>query len=149
MPKLPGRRGCFSATLASPKNWEKVEMTHRSEGAILAQKAGGQEHSARLRWVVALSSIPLFGIVAAFGIAPDTRVEDIPVSAVVEQLALSPALAPAVPAEYWREERVQRGDTVASLLTRLQVDDAAALDALRGARGARSLYQLVPGRPAT
>lgn len=124
-------------------------MMHRSEGAILAQKAGSQEHRARLRWVVALSSIPLFGIVAAFGIAPDTRVEDIPVATVVEQLALSPEQAPVVPAEYWREERVQRGDTIASLLARLQVDDAAALNALRGARGARSLYQLVPGRPAT
>jgi len=124
-------------------------MTHRSEGAILAQKAGGQEHRARLRWVVALTSIPLFGIVAAFGIAPDTRVADVPVSTIVEQLALSAEHAPAVPPEYWHEERVQRGDTVASLLARLQVDDATAVNALRGAKGARSLYQLVPGRPAT
>jgi murein DD-endopeptidase MepM/ murein hydrolase activator NlpD len=41
---------------------------------------------------------------------------------------------------------VQRGDTIASLLARLQVEDAAAQDFLRSDRRARGLYELVPGR---
>jgi murein DD-endopeptidase MepM/ murein hydrolase activator NlpD len=48
--------------------------------------------------------------------------------------------------DFWREERIQRGDTIASLLARLQVDDPKASAYLRSARHVRSLYQLVPGR---
>lgn len=48
--------------------------------------------------------------------------------------------------QYWREERIQRGDTIGSLLARLQVTDPEAIAYLRGARHVRSLYQLVPGR---
>jgi murein DD-endopeptidase MepM/ murein hydrolase activator NlpD len=125
-------------------------MTQRSEGAILAQKPAAQEHGRRLRLVVALSTLPLFGIVAAFGIAPGTEVETLPVITVVEPLPLPRVeAAPALPVEFSREERVQRGDTIASLLARMEVEDLQALNALRNARGARSLYQLVPGRPAT
>lgn len=123
-------------------------MTHRNEGAILAQKPAAQEHGRRVRWVVALATLPLFGIVAAFGIAPDTEVDSLPITTVVERLSLPPAETAAAPTEYWREERVQRGDTIASLLARLEVQDPAALNVLRNAKGTRSLYQLVPGRPA-
>ena len=45
-----------------------------------------------------------------------------------------------------REERIQRGDTIGSLLARLQIDDEEAATYLRIARHVRSLYQLVPGR---
>lgn len=58
---------------------------------------------------------------------------------------LAPSTA-AVEAPFFREERIQRGDTVASLLARLQVDDADAERFLRASPRARSLYQLVPGR---
>ncbi|MDP2706283.1 MAG: M23 family peptidase, partial [Burkholderiales bacterium] len=91
--------------------------------------------------------MPCFGVVAAFGIAPPTIVERVPVNTVVEELTLPP-LAPAsdgVPA-FTREERIQRGDTVASLLARLQVDDAAAAKFLRDNRQAKALRQLVPGK---
>ncbi|HEX9179299.1 MAG TPA: peptidoglycan DD-metalloendopeptidase family protein [Burkholderiales bacterium] len=95
-----------------------------------------------------LATLPLFGIVAAFGIAPDTAIDSMPVTTVVERLVLPKVESAAAPTEYWREERVQRGDTIASLLARLEVQDPAALNVLRATRGARSLYQLVPGRPA-
>ena len=41
---------------------------------------------------------------------------------------------------------IQRGDTVASLLARLQIDDAQASQILRNNPQARALYQLVPGK---
>jgi len=50
------------------------------------------------------------------------------------------------PAQYWREERIQRGDTIGSILARLQVMDPEAIAYLRAARHVRALYQLVPGR---
>jgi len=98
--------------------------------------------------LLALASLPLLGIVAAFGIAPDTATEPIERREVRQEVLLSapPATAAADAENYWREEAILRGDTLASLLARLQVDDSEALTFLRSARGARALYQLVPGR---
>ncbi|HWI14300.1 MAG TPA: peptidoglycan DD-metalloendopeptidase family protein, partial [Burkholderiales bacterium] len=42
--------------------------------------------------------------------------------------------------------RIQRGDTIGSLLARLGVEDPDAVQFLRNARDARSLYQLAPGK---
>lgn len=99
------------------------------------------------RWALALV-LPFAGVVTAFGVAPDTITERIEQSAVVETLPLSPVAAPATgtPQTFWREERVQRGETQASLLARLGVEDDAALNYLRTARDVRALSQLVPGR---
>ena len=91
--------------------------------------------------------MPLLGVVAAFGIAPDTATERVTLRDVTQDIPL--ALAAPVQqddAPYWREERVQRGDNMGSLLARLQVDDPDALVFLRSDRRARGLYELVPGR---
>jgi len=116
---------------------------------ILAQKLFDlvRKFPIRHRIAAALIALPCFGVVAAFGIAPNTIVETVPVNTVVEELTLPP-LTPAAdgaPA-FTREERIQRGDTVASLLARLQVDDPAAAKFLRDNKQAKALYQLIPGR---
>ncbi len=98
-------------------------------------------------WLVGLLSLPLIGAVAAFGIAPNTITEPVTLREVVDDLALEvPASEVSTDEPFWREERIQRGDTVASLLSRLQVDDAEALRFLRSSERVRPLYQLVPGR---
>ncbi len=86
------------------------------------------------------------GAVAAFALAPDDEPIDIPMTAVVRELPL-PAAASRAPAIYWHDERVERGDTIGSLLARAGVDDAAAFNFLRADPSARALYQLRPGRP--
>ena len=92
--------------------------------------------------------LALCGGVAAFGIAPGTTLEIIPTARVTRPLDV-PAIAPlaAEPPRYWAEDRIQRGDTVGSVLARLGVDDPAALAMLRSDPLARPLYQLRPGRP--
>lgn len=118
-----------------------------NEGAILAQKTREQERQFKLRWLVALSSIPLFGMVAAFGIAPQTDPTQISVQTVTEALAV-----PAIPqeasaaAEFWREERIQRGDTVADLLNRLHINQQDTISFLRSNKDTAALYQLKPGK---
>ena len=101
----------------------------------------------RHRLAAALIALPGFGVVAAFGIAPDTLIEKITINNVSEELQL-PVLAPTAGSEpvFTREERIQRGDTVASLLARLQVDDPETAQLLRSNKLAKALYQLVPGR---
>ncbi len=95
----------------------------------------------------ALAVLSLTGA-AAFGLAPGTTLETVPTRAVERALAL-PEIAPAAtePELFWREERVQRGDTIGALLARAGVDDPEAMQFLRTHATARPLYQLRPGRP--
>jgi len=116
---------------------------------ILAQKIARliREFARSYRLPAIFIAIPCFGVVAAFGIAPDTLVEKVPVNNVIEALEL-PVPAPVTDANptFIREERIQRGDTVASLLARLQVEDPTATQFLRNNKAARALYQLIPGK---
>ncbi|HEY3180539.1 MAG TPA: peptidoglycan DD-metalloendopeptidase family protein [Casimicrobiaceae bacterium] len=95
---------------------------------------------------VALAALGFSGV-AAFGFAPDTTLETVVTHRVVRALA---APAPLVEDDdggvFWREERVQRGDTIGSLLARAAVDDLDALTFMRVNASARPLYQLRPGR---
>lgn len=116
--------------------------------AILSEKPSRTRRS-RPRWILALSAIPLLGVVAAFGIAPDTATERIARKEVLENVALNVAVGAQHGSDqetYWREERIQRGDSIGSLLARLEVDDLVASAYLRGTRDLRALQQLVPGR---
>lgn len=115
--------------------------------AILAQKVSAHARKRRLRTLIALSTLPLFGMVAAFGIAPETETRRIPVQTVIENLELPAAMPTAESGgEFWREERVQRGDTVSSLLSRLDVNDQETAEFLSSAKDSKMLRQLVPGR---
>jgi murein DD-endopeptidase MepM/ murein hydrolase activator NlpD len=115
--------------------------------AILAQKLSALLHGKAPRRILLALVLPFVGMMAAFGIAPDTVTDNIERRNVVEELALPP-LPVADPASetYWRETRVERGDTIPSILQRLQVDEAGAALLLRHARDTRALYRLIPGR---
>jgi murein DD-endopeptidase MepM/ murein hydrolase activator NlpD len=103
--------------------------------------------SIRKRLLLALATLPFLGVVAAFGIAPDTATENIPRETVVENLAL-PEVRPTDGGsfDFWREERIGRGDTLSSLLARLGVNAGDTRDFLASARESKSLARLVPGR---
>lgn len=96
--------------------------------------------------MIGLSSLPLFGIVAAFGIAPDTDTHRVPVQTVIEQLDLPSASESATAGAYWREEKIQRGDTISSLLERLDVSNEDISAFLRSSKDSKGIRQLVPGR---
>lgn len=90
---------------------------------ILTDRLTGAERRFRLRTLVALSSLPLFGVVAAFGLAPDTNTLDITPETIIEAIAL-PALASAGnTGTFERESVIQPGDTLANTLSRLKIDD--------------------------
>jgi hypothetical protein len=81
-------------------------------------------------------------MVTAYGIAPDTDTRDIPVQTLIENLSL-----PALPSQettqqvFHHEERVQSGETLGALLTRLGVSaqDNALLLSQPAAQISRSL----------
>lgn len=126
-------------------------MQQRKSG-ILAQNSDRQERKLRLRWLLSLSSIPLFGIITAFGIAPQTITEPVPVSTIVEQITLpEPVLAESgeawMQSAFWQVDQVRKDDTLASLLARLNIRNENAIQYLRTAREASGLAsQLRPGR---
>jgi len=99
-------------------------------------------------WFAIAAGIPCFGVVAAFGVAPDTMVDKLRVERIVQEVAL-PQFSTVNDAEdssFVTEQLIQRGDTVAALLARLDVDDPEASDFLRRSKDARALTQLRPGR---
>ena len=100
-----------------------------------------------LRWLVIISTIPLFGIVAAFDIVPDTPLENIPVQRIVLDLPL-PNISQTNDANIvlWQQERIQRNDSVASLLARLKINSEDKSGFLHDARNIKTMRRLVPGK---
>lgn len=112
-----------------------------TKAGILAQNTTSPERKLGLRWLLAISSIPLFGIYAAFGIAPQTVTEDIPVTTIIEEIALptieNPIVAP-VANNFWQIDQIRRDDTFDSLMTRLNIQNQPAIDFLRYDPGAKA-----------
>lgn len=113
---------------------------------ILAQNPAPQTRKISLRWMVGLSALPLFGIVAAFGIAPDTSTRQVQVQTVIENLELPVSDTPALATTFWREERILRGDTISTLLERLDISNEEIAAFLRSSKDSKGIRQLVPGR---
>ncbi|HEX5338911.1 MAG TPA: peptidoglycan DD-metalloendopeptidase family protein [Gallionella sp.] len=101
----------------------------------------------KLRWFVTVSTMPLLGVITAFGLVPQSDLGLATGKIAVEDIAL-PKVTVSAPtaASFWRNDRVQRGDTVAELLRRLNVDDAAASDYLRSNADAESFRKLAVGK---
>ena len=122
-------------------NQKAVSLTHA--GKLHARKV-------RLRWLVAASALPLFGIIAAFGVAPQTDTNNIPVSTVIENLTVPSTVIEAdnsIPSTaYWRDERIESGDTVATILDRLGVSSEESAKFLHNPAATRALAQIKPGR---
>ena len=101
--------------------------------------------------LVGVAGASLFGMVAAFGTAP-TSAEIVPMLHPVLENLGRPAIDPidASADVYVREERIQRGDTVAALLARLGADGDETLAYLRSEPKADPIFrQMSPGKAVT
>ncbi|MFJ5446483.1 peptidoglycan DD-metalloendopeptidase family protein [Methylobacillus methanolivorans] len=130
-----------------------MQQTEQSQKeVILTQNPALKERKLRLRWLLAISSLPLFGIITAFGIAPQTSTQDIAISTIIEDIALPEISTPLVSENlesenYWQADQVRRDDTLSSLMARLNVQNNEALEFLRRNAEASALAsQLRPGR---
>lgn len=102
-----------------------------------------------MTWLGAAACLPFMGAVTALAI---TQEQALPKPAaplaqqVTEQLAL-PLLAATQPSglRYWRDEAVQRGDTIARLLNRLGVDDGETTRFIHASPLSRDLLKLRTG----
>lgn len=106
----------------------------------------------RRRALISAGALGVFGATVAIGTVPMANdVAALPTRQIVESLALPDftqqvAFQEDAAPEFIREERVQRGDSVATILTRMGVDDAELQQFLRASPSARSIFQLYAGR---
>lgn len=116
---------------------------------ILAQSQLVIDRLSRHRRAAAgFAAVSAFGMVAAFAIAPSNDTSSVQLHTVIEQLATpSGAILPSEREIYLREERVLRGDTLASLLSRLSINDSEAFEFIRTNATAQAISrQLRPGK---
>lgn len=117
----------------------------KNKALILAHNPAPRARRRR-RAAILLAGFSLFGMVAAFGTAPESATATVQRSLVVEPLAVAPLQLPADQAHvYWHEDRLERGDTLAALLGRLGVDPAVAARLVRENGGDKPFRMLRPG----
>ncbi|MGE5161495.1 MAG: M23 family metallopeptidase [Betaproteobacteria bacterium] len=107
---------------------------------------------ARIEFGAIASLLPLSAAIAAIAAAPAALgLDGLQPRPIVEVVA-APSIVDQVEEllqgrdSFVREARVERGDTLATLLERLEVRDSAALAFLRSDPAARPLLRLAPGR---
>ena len=113
---------------------QRNSTVNQSQNTILAQNADKAERKLKLRWVLAISCLPLFGIYAAFGIAPQTLTGTIPTAMVVEEIGLpvaNDANNKTTAQNYWYKEHVRRDDTLNSVLSRLNIRNHDDIEYIR------------------
>jgi murein DD-endopeptidase MepM/ murein hydrolase activator NlpD len=99
------------------------------------------------RILIALATLPFLGVVTAFGIAPDTAFQNTTQETVIEPLAL-PEAQPTDSGsfDFWREERIIRGETLSSLLQKLGINAEDQQGIIAAAPHSKAIGNLVPGR---
>ncbi len=129
----------------------ELNQNNSTQTSILAQNTRKAERKLKLRWILAISCLPLFGIYAAFGIAPQTLTGSIPTETVLEEISLpSEDMTGSVdsPAQsFWYKDFVRRDDTLQSILSRLNIRNRDALDFIRSDQTAGEIARsLIPGK---
>jgi len=116
---------------------------------ILARLKELRTQSPALFWSgIGAASLSLFGMMTAVAVIPGADTAGFKQKTIVEELSVAPAIEPLPDdAGFFREERIQRGDTLAALLSRLGIDDdEATAFVINAAEATGTLRRLVPGQ---
>ncbi|OGV76485.1 MAG: peptidase M23 [Methylotenera sp. RIFCSPLOWO2_02_FULL_45_14] len=139
-------------------------QNNSTQASILAQNSNKaerklnrmSERKIKLRWILAISCLPLFGIYTAFGIAPQTLTGNIQTTTVIEEILLpditdttgvEDATGEVATQNYWYKDHVRRDDTLNSMLSRLNIRNREAIEFIRTDEMASEIAKsLIPGR---
>ena len=119
---------------------ESNTVTNPVKQSILAQKLAKHAHQSRLRWLLAISALPLFGTLMAYAIAPQYADAPINQTSIELPLDLAPISNNADTTTLWQTERVKRDDTLASFCKRLNITDSEAIKFLRNDKATESFF---------
>lgn len=99
------------------------------------------------RSAAAFALVSAFGFVTAFAIAPSDHAEPLSMQTVIEPLSTNSVAVISSNDSFLREEIVHRGDTLASILVRLGIDDREAFEFIRTSSVTQPIArQLRPGK---
>lgn len=129
----------------------ELNQNNSTQSAILAQNTDKAERKLKLRWILAISCLPLFGIYAAFGIVPQTLTGSIATETVVQEITLpdTQSLESAKNTEqsFWYKDFVRRDDTLQNILSRLNIRNRDAYEFIRNDLAASEIARaLIPGK---
>lgn len=131
--------------------WSRLREVFARELVVLVDPTHALHARRRKQLTASVATVFTLGMAAAMGVAPSTAYDDPDAPRVLESMRL-PDLRDQLDqltdtsATYVRQERMQRGDTIAALLKRLGVDDPDAQDFIRKNSTARGLFKLEPGQ---
>lgn len=130
-----------------------LPMNHHLKHLISPIYTGSKRFLAKQnRWtVVTAGSIGLVGTVAAFALAPSEPQPPVEIDTVLEQLSTPIAILDTPEnTVFLREERVERSDTLSSLMNRLGIEDPEADEFIRKTPSTQAISrQLSPGKAVT
>lgn len=135
LPKLAPRVAWYSLESQDPA---KVMFMLTSNSAQLVSSAPFSRLARLSVGGMALGAL-LLGVVGAFGVAPDTQFEGVDRRIVSESLELNAVETKGAYGVFWRDERVLKSDSLLSVLSRLQVDDAELVGFLQSSIRTRAL----------
>lgn len=124
-------------------------MNNAQKFAILARLQGLRAQNPSLFWTaIGGAGVALFGMVAAVAVIPGSDAVPVRQVSIVQSLDLQPEVEHlSEDAAFFREDQIQRGDTLSTVLARLSVSDDEAHALLRDSPAARdALLRLQPGQ---
>ncbi|MFZ4535054.1 peptidoglycan DD-metalloendopeptidase family protein [Propionivibrio sp.] len=124
----------------------------KQKSRILAHSLPAIERLLRHHWAAAgVGGVALFGMMAAFALAPSSNDNHVQLQTVLELLTTHPGtLNNTESATFLREELILRSDTVSSLMARLGILDQDALEFMLKNRETQAISrQLRPGKVVT
>jgi murein DD-endopeptidase MepM/ murein hydrolase activator NlpD len=129
-----------------------MSQTKQITGKRWSNMLGSTRKARVISGTALLLAVCAFGAAGVAPLAPDAS--DLPVKSVAQELEL-PNISDQIAAlqqkdkdqQFVHEEKVRAGDTLAALLTRLGVDDAAAAAFIKSDKVAHDVMQLRAGKP--
>lgn len=131
--------------------WSRLREVFARELVVLVDPTNPQHARRRKQLTASVGAIFTLGMAAAMGVAPRSAFDD-PLAPRTQQALRMPDVREQLEqltesqAVYVREERMQRGDTIGTLLRRLGVDDPDAQAFIVKNPTARGLFNLNPGQ---
>lgn len=100
---------------------------------ILSQNTSNAPRKIKLRWLLAVSSIPLFGIFTAFGIAPKTKVVQVPTQTIAHVVTIPATTQLTAPTNHIFHYKavVKSGDSLHDVTNQLNIADKNAIQFIR------------------
>ncbi len=128
------------------KNHQKSKFSILAQNIFTDLRKTLHAHKIKLRWLMIVLFLPIFGVLAAFNQTPSTFAKQFKAKIVVQEILL-PSAANQLSANelFWQTDQVRLNDTLGNIFERMNINDEAAIKFLMLSPSARIINtQLIP-----